>query len=205
MLNRICKRALDIVVSGTALALLAPVLAVAAGAIRLRLGAPVLFGQVRPGYRGRPFTIYKLRTMVDRRDADGKPLPDRVRMTPLGRLLRDTSIDEIPELFNVLKGEMSLVGPRPLRMEYLQLYTPEQARRHDVKPGLTGWAQVHGRNATTWEERFAYDLWYVDHQNFWLDLKILAMTVPAVLRRDGISQPGHVSMARFGGSPKANA
>ena len=164
------------------------------------MGSPVLFKQVRPGLRGRPFMMYKFRTMTDERDIQGRLLPDEQRLTKLGRFLRSTSLDELPELFNVLKGDMSLVGPRPLLMEYLPLYTPEQARRHEVRPGITGWAQVNGRNAISWEEKFRYDVWYVDNWSFWLDIKILWMTIVSVLKREGISAQGHVTMPPFTGS-----
>ncbi|GAB4459012.1 MAG: sugar transferase [Anaerolineae bacterium] len=183
-----------------ALLLLAPFLAVIALLVRVKLGAPVLFRQQRPGLHGRPFTIYKFRTMTDARDAKGQFLPDADRLTAFGRLLRRTSLDELPELFNVLRGEMSLVGPRPLLMQYLDRYTPEQARRHEVRPGITGWAQVNGRNALTWEEKFALDVWYVDHQSLWLDLKIILLTIWSVLRREGISQQGHATMPEFVGT-----
>lgn len=178
--------------------MLSPVLLVLAGMVRLS-GAPVLFRQQRPGRHGRPFVIYKFRTMRELRDTEGRLLPDAQRLTHLGRFLRATSLDELPELFNVLKGEMSLVGPRPLLMEYLERYTPEQARRHEVKPGITGWAQVHGRNAITWEEKFKLDVWYVDHHSLGLDLKILWLTLVKVLRREGISASGHATMPEFQG------
>jgi len=166
-------------------------------AVRLRLGVPVLFRQRRPGLHGQPFTLLKFRTMTGARDAAGNLLPDAERLTPLGRFLRATSLDELPELLNVLKGEMSLVGPRPLLLEYLTRYTPEQARRHDVRPGITGWAQVNGRNALSWEHKFALDVWYVDHVSLGLDLKILVLTALRVLARQGISQPGHATMEEF--------
>ena len=194
------KRAFDLVVSLLALILLSPLLGLLALLVRLRLGAPVLFRQLRPGLHGRPFTLYKFRTMTDARDAQGALLPDAERLTPLGRFLRSTSLDELPELFNVLKGEMSLVGPRPLLMEYLPRYTPEQLRRHEVRPGITGWAQVNGRNALSWEEKFALDVWYVEHHSFWLDLKILVLTTGKIINREGISQPGHATMEEFRGS-----
>lgn len=196
------KRLLDIVVAATALLLLLPVLAVTALLVRAILGRPVLFRQPRPGLHGRPFTMYKLRTMRDAHDAAGRALPDAERMTPLGRTLRNASLDELPELWNVLRGDMSLVGPRPLLMEYLPLYTPQQTRRHDVRPGITGWAQVQGRNAIGWSERFALDVWYVDHRSLRLDLRILALTVGKVLARDGVSQPGHATMERFSGTAR---
>lgn len=182
------------------LVLLAPVMLVVALLIRLTMGSPVLFRQVRPGLYGRPFTMYKFRTMLDIRNERGELLPDELRLTPVGRFLRKTSLDELPELFNVLKGDMSLVGPRPLLMDYLDRYTPEQARRHEVKPGITGWAQVNGRNALTWEEKFKLDVWYVDNWSLWLDIKILFMTLVKVFKREGISADGHVTMPEFKGS-----
>jgi sugar transferase EpsL len=191
------KRALDTVVALAGLVLAAPVLLLIALAVRVCLGAPVLFRQRRPGLGGRPFMLLKFRTMTDARDAAGELLPDDQRMTPLGRFLRRSSLDELPELINVLKGEMSLVGPRPLLMEYLPHYTPEQARRHEVRPGLTGWAAIHGRNATTWAERLQQDVWYVDHRSFALDCRILLSTVVKVLRQEGISPEGRVTMTRF--------
>src|SRR5207249_7187841 len=181
------------------LLLLSPVLAVAALSVRLKLGSPVLFRQQRPGLHGRPFMLLKLRTMTDSRDARGRLLPDAERLTPFGRFLRSTSFDEMPELLNVLKGDMSLVGPRPLLMQYLERYTAEQMRRHEVKPGLTGWAQINGRNAITWDKRFELDLWYVDHLSFPLDVKILALTLWRVLRREAISEEGHATMTEFMG------
>lgn len=195
------KTLFDLTVSLAALALLSPLLLALAALIRWRLGSPIIFSQRRPGYKGRPFTIYKFRTMMDARDAQGRLLPDADRLTPFGKFLRASSLDELPELYNVLRGDMSLVGPRPLRMEYLPLYTPEQARRHDAKPGITGWAQINGRNAITWEEKFAFDLYYVDHWSFGFDLKILWLTLLKVARRDGISAAGHASMPDFTGSP----
>lgn len=195
------KRALDIGVAGTALVAFAPVMGGAALAIRATMGAPVLFTQERPGLGGKPFLIYKFRTMLDARDPDGRLRPDAERLTPLGRFLRETSIDELPELLNVLEGTMSLVGPRPLLMAYLARYTPEQARRHEVMPGITGWAAVNGRNTTSWEERFALDLWYVDHWSPLLDLEILARTIKTVLSRQGVAHEGHATMFDFMGSP----
>ena len=167
--------------------------------MRLKLGSPVLFRQRRPGLHGKPFTIYKFRTMTDARDAQGKLLPDAERLTPFGRFLRSASLDELPELFNVLKGDMSLVGPRPLLMQYLDRYTPEQMRRHEVKPGITGWAQVNGRNAITWEQKFALDVWYVDNKSLGLDGKIILLTLWKILKREGISQPGQATMEEFMG------
>jgi lipopolysaccharide/colanic/teichoic acid biosynthesis glycosyltransferase len=195
------KRLFDIFISALALVLLAPVLLVIALLVRWRLGSPVLFAQRRPGRRGRIFTMWKFRTMTDAVDAVGKPLTDAERLTPFGRRLRATSLDELPELWNILRGEMSVVGPRPLLNEYLACYSPEQARRHDVRPGLTGWAQINGRNALTWDEKFRLDVWYVDHRSFWLDLKIVVLTVVQVFRRDGISAAGEATMPRFTGSP----
>lgn len=193
------KRALDGLLSAVALALLAPVLLGVAGLIFWRMGSPVLFSQERPGLGGRPFRVYKFRTMLDAHDAHGQCLPDAQRLTALGLLLRRWSVDELPQLFNVLKGDMSLVGPRPLLMAYLPLYNPTQARRHDVRPGITGWAQVHGRNAISWEDKFALDVWYVDHASLWLDVRILWMTVRKVLVRDGISAQGEATMPQFEG------
>ena len=197
--SEIAKRILDILLSAAGLLALSPVLAVVALAILVSEGRPVLFRQVRPGFRGQPFEMLKFRTMSTRLGPDGRPLPDDQRLTPLGRFLRATSLDELPELWNVLRGEMSLVGPRPLLMQYLPLYSAEQARRHDVRPGLTGWAQVNGRNAISWEEKFRLDVWYVDNRSFWLDVKILALTIVKVFRRDAISADGHATMPPFEG------
>jgi lipopolysaccharide/colanic/teichoic acid biosynthesis glycosyltransferase len=197
------KRALDLAVGGGALLVLAPVLAATAIAVRRSMGAPVLFRQERPGLGGAPFTVLKFRSMRDARDERGRLLPDAERLTPVGRFLRATSLDELPQLWNVVRGDLSLVGPRPLLMQYLPRYTVEQARRHDVKPGITGWAQVNGRNAISWEQKFALDVWYVDHWSFWLDLKILALTALKVVKRDGIAQQGHVTMPEFMGSSPA--
>ena len=194
------KRLFDVLVAGWALVVLAPLLAVLAIAVRANLGTPILFRQTRPGWRGRPFTLYKFRSMRDAVDESGTSLPDHVRLTTFGACLRAWSLDELPELWNVLRGDMSLVGPRPLLMEYLPLYTREQARRHDVRPGLTGWAQVHGRNALSWSERFELDVWYVENRTMLLDLRILARTAWKVLGRDGISAPGQATMGRFRGS-----
>lgn len=168
--------------------------------VRIKLGHPIFFRQQRPGYKGRPFHLYKFRTMLDRSGPDGKPLPDSERLTSFGRFLRSTSLDELPELFNILRGEMSVVGPRPLLMEYLPLYSPEQMRRHDALPGLTGWAQVNGRNALTWQDKFALDVWYVDHQSFWLDVKIILMTVWKAFTREGVSQEGQATVEFFRGN-----
>lgn len=194
------KRAFDLTVVIVLLLLLSPVLGFLALLVRLRLGSPVFFQQERPGFKGRPFRIVKLRTMTDRRDEKGELLPDAVRLTRFGRFLRASSLDELPELINVLRGEMSLVGPRPLRMEYLERYTPEQARRHDVRPGITGWAQVNGRNALSWEEKFRHDVWYVDHLTLALDLRILLITLWKALKREGISAEGEATMSEFRGS-----
>jgi sugar transferase EpsL len=194
------KRIFDLLAATLGLLIISPVLLIVALLVRIRHGSPVLFGQKRPGLRGGPFQIYKFRTMTNARAADGSLLPDEHRLTPLGRFLRASSLDELPELFNVLRGEMSLVGPRPLLMQYLDRYSPEQARRHEVLPGITGWAQVNGRNALTWEDKFKLDVWYVDHWSFWLDLKILFLTVWKVFKREGISQPGHATMEEFRGS-----
>lgn len=197
------KRLFDFAASALALIVLAPLFAVLAILVWKRLGRPVFFVQGRPGKNGRLFSMVKFRTMRDAQDSEGRPLPDAERMTPFGRFLRSTSLDELPELWNVFKGDMSLVGPRPLLKEYLPLYSPEQARRHDVRPGITGWAQINGRNALSWEEKFAYDVWYVDNRSFWLDLKIIALTVGKVLGRSGISAKGEATMPRFtGGSTK---
>ena len=196
------KRAFDLLLTLPALILLAPVLGVLALLVRLNLGKPVLFSQARPGMNGEIFTLYKFRSMRDAVDADGHPLPDAARLTRFGRILRAASLDELPELWNVLRGEMSLVGPRPLLVQYLERFTPEQARRHAVLPGITGWAQINGRNALTWEEKFRLDVWYVDHWTPGLDLKILALTVWKVLRREGISAPGQATAGEFMGTPR---
>ena len=195
------KRLFDLCASALLLLLLAIPLLALAWTVRRRLGSPVLFRQVRPGLGGRPFEMLKFRTMTDARDHSGQLLPDAQRLTPFGQWLRSTSLDELPELWNVLQGQMSLVGPRPLLMDYLSLYTPEQARRHEVRPGITGWAQVHGRNAISWEDRFRLDVWYVDHRSLALDVKVLWLTFGKVLRRDGISAAGEATMSRFTGSP----
>lgn len=194
------KRLIDILSALLGLIVLGPVLIITAILVRIKLGAPVLFKQKRPGLHTQPFYVYKFRTMTDQRDADGRLLPDEVRLTPLGKLLRRLSLDELPQLLNVVKGDLSLVGPRPLLMQYLPLYSPEQSRRHEVRPGITGWAQVNGRNAISWEEKFKLDVWYVDHQSFWLDLKILWMTFNKVFKREGISQDGHATMPFFKGT-----
>jgi lipopolysaccharide/colanic/teichoic acid biosynthesis glycosyltransferase len=194
------KRTFDLALILLAAPLILIVIGVLALLVRVKIGSPVLFAQLRPGLRGKPFRLVKFRSMTDARDAKGVLLPDAERLTPFGRLLRASSLDELPELLNVLAGEMSLVGPRPLLMEYLPLYTPEQARRHEVPPGLTGWTQVNGRNALSWEEKFALDVWYVDNRSLWLDLRILGRTIAKVLRREGISASDHATMPKFEGS-----
>ncbi|KPG92506.1 sugar transferase [Pseudomonas sp. RIT-PI-q] len=196
------KRLFDIVAAAAGLIVLSPVIAVVAFLIRKRLGSPVLFRQTRPGLDGKPFEMIKFRTMRDALDANGSPLPDSERMTPFGHFLRSSSLDELPELWNVIKGDMSLVGPRPLLMEYLPLYDETQMRRHQARPGVTGWAQINGRNALSWEEKFKLDVWYVDHQSLWLDLKIIFLTIKKVLIRDGISAEGEVTMSKFTGTKK---
>lgn len=199
------KRLADVAVAAGALVVLSPALLALWLLVRARMGSPALFRQVRPGLHGRPFQMIKFRTMRDAMGADGQPLSDAERLTPFGRWLRATSLDELPELWNVLKGEMSLVGPRPLLMEYLPLYSPEQARRHEVRPGVTGWAQVNGRNAISWDQKFALDVWYVDHRTLGLDARIIALTVLKIIRRDGISAEGSATMERFTGSVKIEA
>ncbi|MHA3060027.1 sugar transferase [Acinetobacter sp. ANC 4636] len=194
------KRTFDIIASAFALITLAPVYAMIAYKVRKNLGSPVLFRQTRPGLHGQSFEMIKFRTMKDAIDKDGNPLPDSERLTDFGKKLRATSLDELPELWNVLKGDMSLVGPRPLLMEYLPLYSAEQAKRHNVRPGITGYAQVNGRNTIGWEEKFKLDTWYVEHQSFWLDIKILVQTVKKVVVKDGISAEGEVTMSKFTGS-----
>jgi len=198
------KRCFDFCVALTLLGMTLPIMLAVAASIQAFLGSPVLFRQQRPGLNALPFILYKFRTMSDRRDASGEPLPDEQRMTALGKMLRRFSVDELPQLFNVLKGDMSLVGPRPLLTEYLPLYTPEQARRHWVRPGITGWAQVNGRNAVDWDERFRLDVWYVDHRSFRLDLRILWLTLLRVLRADGISEPGSATMSKFTGGRRGD-
>jgi len=194
------KRALDLCIAVPAIVILSPLLLVVAIVLRIALGSPTLFSQQRAGLHGRPFNLLKFRTMTDARDETGKLLPDDQRLTRLTRFVRSLSLDELPELINVLKGEMSVVGPRPLLLEYLPRYTPEQMRRHEVRPGLTGWAQINGRNAITWEQKFAHDVWYVDHMSFWLDLKIIVITVWKIITREGIAQPGAATMEEFRGS-----
>ena len=194
------KRLLDIIIASTALILLAPLYAFVAYKVKKNLGSPVLFRQVRPGLHGKPFEMIKFRTMKDAVDANGNPLPDSERLTPFGKMLRATSLDEMPELWNVIKGDMSIVGPRPLLVEYLPLYNEEQAKRHDVRPGITGYAQVNGRNAISWEKKFELDTWYVENQSLWLDFKIMLKTVKKVLAKDDISAEGEVTMSKFTGT-----
>lgn len=200
MYRRYGKRLLDILIALPALLVLTPLLASLALLVRVKLGTPILFRQTRPGRRGRPFAIAKFRTMTDARDGTGQLLPDAERLTKFGRFLRSTSLDELPELINVLKGEMSLVGPRPLLIQYLERYTPEQARRHEVRPGITGWAQINGRNAITWEQKFEYDVWYVDHVALGLDVKIMVLTLRKILKRESINEPGQATAQEFRGT-----
>ena len=194
------KRLIDFFAAALGLLILSLPLALLAWQVRRKLGSPVLFQQMRPGKHGKPFNMLKFRTMTDARDAQGNLLPDSQRLTEFGRRMRATSLDELPGKWNVLKGDMSLVGPRPLLMEYLPLYSPEQARRHEVRPGITGWAQVNGRNALSWDEKFALDVWYVNHQSSWLDLKILFLTIKKVFSRHGISADGEATMPKFRGN-----
>jgi len=198
------KRAFDFTVAGLSIVVLAPLLAVVALLVFLKLGAPVLYRQVRPGLHAKPFELFKFRSMLDAFDEDGKPLPNDQRITPFGQTLRSLSLDELPELWNILKGDMSFVGPRPLLMDYLPLYDERQSRRHEVRPGLTGWSQVNGRNSISWEEKFEFDIWYVENASFGLDIKIILMTIMKVLRREGISHEGDVAMPRFRGSGNGN-
>ena len=200
MIHQPGKRLLDLILAIVGMGILMPFLLSIALAVHLKLGSPVLFMQVRPGREGKPFKLYKFRTMTGARGPTGSLLPDNDRLTSFGRLMRRTSLDELPELFNVLKGDMSLVGPRPLLMQYLERYTPEQARRHEVKPGITGWAQVNGRNAITWDEKFKLDVWYVDNWSLWLDTRILGLTIWKIMKQDGINQPGQATMEEFTGS-----
>jgi sugar transferase EpsL len=195
------KRLFDIVAASIGLVLLSPLMLLLAILVRVYIGRPVLFYQQRPGFKGKPFSIVKFRTMEELRDASGKPLPDSVRVTKLGQFMRALSLDELPELTNILRGDMSVVGPRPLMMEYLPLYSAEQMRRHDVYPGLTGWAQIHGRNTLDWPSRFKLDVWYVDHWSFWLDIRIILITIWKVLKREGINQPGRATTDYFAGNP----
>lgn len=199
-MQRALKRLIDMVVAALALIVLSPLIAIVALLVRAKLGSPILFRQVRPGLKGRPFTMVKFRTMLDDRDEIGAPRPDSERLTGFGRWLRSSSLDELPELWNVLKGDMSLVGPRPLLMQYLPLYSAEQARRHNVPPGITGWAQINGRNAISWDQKFALDVWYVDNWNLVLDAKILAASLKSVFSRHGISAEGEATMPEFTGN-----
>jgi len=194
------KRAFDLFVSFASLLLLSPLFLLLAFLVRIHIGSPIFFTQTRPGLHGKAFTIIKFRSMTNARSTDAALLPDTNRLTPFGHFLRASSLDELPELLNVLKGDMSLVGPRPLLMEYLPLYSAEQARRHEVRPGLTGWAQVNGRNAISWGDKFRYDVWYIENQSFWLDLKIIWMTVKKVVEREGISADGEATMPKFTGN-----
>lgn len=198
------KRIFDLLAAIIALIIFSPILLIVTLLVRFKLGSPVLFSQVRPGLHGQPFKMFKFRTMLDAQDVQGNPLPDDQRLTKFGSLLRSTSLDELPGLWSVLKGDMSLVGPRPLLVEYLPLYTPEQAKRHLVRPGITGWAQVNGRNAISWEQKFKLDTWYVDNQSFTLDIKIIFLTIKKVLVRDGISAEGEVTMSKFEGTSKGD-
>ncbi|MEH7011474.1 sugar transferase [Neobacillus niacini] len=199
------KRLFDLLLSILGLILFLPIISLTALLIRMKLGTPIIFKQQRPGLKGKPFILYKFRTMTDERDQNGELLPDHLRLTSFGKLLRKLSLDEFPQLFNVLKGDMSLIGPRPLLTEYLLLYTEEEAKRHNVRPGITGWAQINGRNAITWEEKFKLDVWYVENQSFILDIKILLLTIKKVITSDGISNHNHVTMPDFEGTtPKNN-
>jgi sugar transferase EpsL len=202
MYTKTFKRLIDFTLVGLGLIILSPFLLIVALLVRVKLGSPVLFCQERPGYKGEIFMMYKFRTMTNAKDADGQLLPDADRLTAFGKFLRSTSLDEFPELFNVLKGDMSLIGPRPLLVQYLDRYNNEQFRRHEAKPGITGWAQINGRNAIGWDEKFKLDVWYVDNQSFWLDCKILFLTFGKVFKRDGIKQPGQATMEEFMGSSK---
>lgn len=201
--QRLVKRGLDVILAILCLAALSPLLGAIALVVLIRMGRPILFRQIRPGKDGIPFTLYKFRTMREAHIACAEPSSDKVRLTSLGRFLRRFSLDEIPQLVNVIRGDLSLVGPRPLLMDYLPLYTPEQARRHEVRPGITGWAQINGRNAISWEEKFALDLWYIDHWSLWLDLRILARTVLQVIRGRGISSQDSATMPVFTGTPES--
>ena len=194
------KRLFDLTLMLLSIPLLLPLYLVVAWLVRSKLGAPILFRQIRPGKNAKPFEMIKFRTMTDERDANGELLPDSVRLTKFGHFLRSSSLDELPELWNVVKGDMSLVGPRPLLMEYVSLYSPEQARRHVMRPGVSGWAQVNGRNAISWEEKFKLDVWYVDNRSFWLDIKVICLTLKKVIVRDGVSADGEATMSKFTGT-----
>ena len=196
------KRIFDVIVSFSVLLAFSPILLIVALLVRTKLGSPIFFTQIRPGLHGKPFKMVKFRTLTEQKDESGNYLPDADRLTSFGALLRSTSLDELPELWNVLKGDMSLVGPRPLLMEYLPLYTPEQYRRHEVRPGVTGWAQINGRNAIDWDTRFQLDVYYVDHQSFWFDMEIIVLTAAKVLKREGIQQEGQATVSKFTGSGK---
>lgn len=196
------KRLFDLLLTIPGLIVISPALILVAILVRIKHGTPVVFSQTRPGYKGQPFTLYKFRSMTNKKDQDGNLLPDKDRLTRFGKLIRAASLDELPELWNVLRGEMSLVGPRPLLMQYLDRYSPEQARRHDILPGITGWAQINGRNLPNWEERFTLDVWYVDNWSVWLDIKILLKTFWKVLKREGINNPAAVTMTEFMGTPE---
>ncbi|MCQ3930996.1 MAG: sugar transferase [Chloroflexi bacterium] len=202
MYQSFVKYQVDFILAIVGFIILSPVILILMIFVYWQLGSPVFFCQLRPGLDGKPFTLYKFRTMTNAYSADGQLLPDAERLTSLGRFLRLTSLDELPEIFNVLRGDMSIVGPRPLLMHYLDLYTPEQARRHEVRPGITGWAQINGRNTITWEEKFAHDVWYVDHCGFWLDAKIILLTIWLVLRRRGINEEGQATVVYFRGNTK---
>lgn len=194
------KRIFDLLAAALGLLVLSPIILLISILVRIFIGSPILFRQLRPGYKGRPFYIYKFRTMTNERDIEGNLLPDETRLTPFGRFLRSLSLDELPELYNILRGEMSVVGPRPLIIEYLPLYSPEQIRRHDCYPGLTGWAQINGRNAIDWPTRFALDVWYVDHRSFWLDIQIILTTIWKVIKRENVNQPGQATIEFFTGN-----
>lgn len=196
----ISKRVLDVLLTIPAILVLSPVMLILAVLVRVNIGTPIIFRQERPGYKGKPFWLYKFRTMTNALDAQDNLLPDSQRLTRLGLFLRSYSLDELPELFNILRGEMSIVGPRPLLMQYLERYSPEQARRHEVLPGMTGWAQINGRNELSWEEKFKLDVWYVDHWSVWLDTKIILLTIAKVIRREGINQPGQATAEEFMGN-----
>lgn len=197
------KRLFDITVSFVTLLILSPIILIIALLIRFKIGSPLVFKQQRPGLDGKPFYVYKFRSMTDERDASGKLLPDEIRLNSFGKIIRKLSLDELPQLWNVLKGDMSFVGPRPLLVEYMPLYNEIQLKRHDVRPGITGWAQVNGRNTISWEKKFEYDVWYVENRSFWLDMEILVMTVIKVFKSEGISQDGQATMTKFKGNSKS--
>ncbi|WKA53995.1 sugar transferase [Planococcus shixiaomingii] len=194
------KRIFDFTLSLIALLIFSPIFVVTSLIIRIKIGSPIVFKQERPGLKGRPFHVYKFRSMTDQRDTQGELLPDNLRLTSFGKIIRKLSLDELPQLWNVLKGDMSFVGPRPLLIHYMELYDKSQMKRHDVRPGITGWAQVNGRNTISWEQKFEYDVWYVENQSFWLDMKILFMTVLKVFKSEGVSQDGHATMTQFKGN-----